>query len=103
MADWTQWHFDAGGLDPRCDVLIGGGTRGNADPPVDRCLACAFEEFRVNPPGSVRSIVTDHGLFGRSRATQMAALVLGHRLEGPSARIRAYHIDIGQERSLWIR
>ena len=39
--------------------LIDGGTKGSADPPADRCLTCAFEEFQENPPGGVKSFVTE--------------------------------------------
>ncbi len=57
--NWTEWHLTPEGWIPGVTHLIYGGSKGKADPPPDRCLTCAFEEFQGNPPGGVKSFVTE--------------------------------------------
>ncbi len=57
--DWTEWHLTPVGWIPGVTHLVYGGTKGNVDPPADRRLTCAFEEFQENSPGSVKSFVTE--------------------------------------------
>ncbi len=57
--NWTEWHLTPEGWIPGVTHLINGGAKGNADPPADRCLTCAFEELQENSPGGVKSVVTE--------------------------------------------
>ena len=96
--NWTEWHLTPEGWIPGVTHLNYGDAKGNADPPTDRCLTCAFEEFRENPPSGLRSFVTERW---RSGAKEQVEALLEKFGECP----RELHIYPGQlhSRERWIR
>ena len=78
--NWTEWHLTPEGWIPGVTHMVSGGTKGTADPPADRCLTCAFEEFQENAPGGVKSLVTERW---RSDSKQQIEDLLGKFGECP--------------------